>query len=80
MTKRPGTSETTSDQKHSTVTFGAVSYGSQTQETDIPIEDEVNIKIASEIKEEKGCYLCGKSEGSSRCYLCKNIACCQHLR
>eukprot|EP00971_Amphidinium_carterae_P221446 4396141-Amphidinium_carterae.1 len=80
VTQRPGTSETTSDQKPSTVSFGAVSYSSQAQETGVPSGEEVNIKHASEMKEEKGCYLCGQNEGSSRCYLCKNIACCQHLR
>eukprot|EP00971_Amphidinium_carterae_P075774 1497311-Amphidinium_carterae.1 len=80
VTKRPETSDTTSDQKPSTVSFGAVSYSSQKQEESTPIGDEVNIKHASEIKEGRGCYLCGEGEGSSRCYLCKNIACCQHLR
>eukprot|EP00971_Amphidinium_carterae_P304930 6059614-Amphidinium_carterae.1 len=78
--KRPETSDTTSDQKPPTVSFGALSSSSRTQETITPSGDEVNIRYASEIEGEKGCYLCGQEEGSSRCYMCENIACCQHLR
>eukprot|EP00971_Amphidinium_carterae_P247814 4920781-Amphidinium_carterae.1 len=63
--KRPETSDTTSDQKPSTVSFGAMSSSSRTQETTTPSGDEVKIRHASEIKGERGCYLCGQEEGSS---------------
>eukprot|EP00971_Amphidinium_carterae_P260434 5167003-Amphidinium_carterae.1 len=38
--KRPETSDTTSDQRPSTVSFGAVSSSSRTQETITPSGDE----------------------------------------
>eukprot|EP00971_Amphidinium_carterae_P297008 5900456-Amphidinium_carterae.1 len=80
VSRNPEVSDTTSDQKPSTVSFGAVSSSSRKPEESTPIREEVEIKYASEIKKGKGSYLCGQEEGGSRCHMCKNVACCLHLR
>eukprot|EP00971_Amphidinium_carterae_P032729 644377-Amphidinium_carterae.2 len=77
--KRPETSDTTSDQKPPTVSFGALSSSAQTQEAATPSGDEVSLHLVSETEGKGGCYLCGQEEGSSTCSMYKNVACSQHL-
>eukprot|EP00971_Amphidinium_carterae_P264139 5240033-Amphidinium_carterae.1 len=80
VSRKPEVSDTTSSQMPSTVSFGAVSSGSKRPEESTLIQEEREIKYAPNNKNGHGCYLCGQEEGSSRCHMCKKIACCLHLR
>eukprot|EP00971_Amphidinium_carterae_P291935 5794932-Amphidinium_carterae.1 len=63
VSRKPEVSDTTSGRMPSTVSFGAVSSGSQKPEESTLTQGEKEIKHASKTKNGNGCYLCGQEEG-----------------